>query len=63
MNKHQNPNAGIADFFREVGKNPSLFGFEHIEKPGRDYQRASRGYEPTRGQAMQAFARSWRREV
>jgi RNA polymerase primary sigma factor len=29
---------------------------------GHDIRRATHGYEPTRGQAMQAFARSWRRE-
>jgi hypothetical protein len=27
-----------------------------------DYRRAAHGYEPTREQAMQAFARSWHRE-
>jgi hypothetical protein len=29
---------------------------------GHDIRRATHGYEPTREQAMQAFARSWRRE-
>jgi hypothetical protein len=27
-----------------------------------DYQRAAHGWEPTREAAMEAFARSWRRE-